>query len=142
MVGEGPERKICEELANKLGISEHVIFQGVRVALTAIYNCATALISASTNESFGLTLAEAMACEVPVIAPRVGGIPEVIDHNKNGFLYDLEDKAALIGYMKQLLDDDQLKQKFGKNGRSKVEQLFESSKIADQYIAWYEKLLE
>lgn len=142
MVGEGPERKKCEELSYKLGISDHVIFQGVRVALTSIYNCATALLSASTNESFGLTIAEAMACEVPVIAPRVGGIPEVIDHNENGFMYDLEDKTALINYMKQLLDDEQLKLKFGRNGRNKVVKQFESSKIADQYIAWYEKLLE
>lgn len=142
MVGEGPERKICEELAYKLGIADHVIFQGVRVALTAIYNCATALISASTNESFGLTLAEAMSCEAPVIAPNVGGIPEVVDHNKNGFLYELEDKEALIGFMIQLIEDNQLKQKMGKNGRKKVEESFESSKIADQYIDWYERLLE
>jgi len=142
MVGEGPERKKCEELAYKLGIADHVIFQGVRVALTAIYNCATALLSASTNESFGLTLAEAMSCEAPVIAPNVGGIPEVVDHNKNGFLYELEDKEALVGYMIQLLEDNQLKQKMGKNGRKKVEEYFESSKIADQYIAWYKTLLE
>ena len=142
MVGEGPERKKCEELANKLGIADHVIFQGVRVALTSIYNCATALISASTNESFGLTLAEAMACEAPVIAPNVGGIPEVIDHEKNGFIYDLGDKNALVNYMRQLLDDEDLTRKFGQNGREKVIKEFESSMIADRYIEWYKKILE
>ena len=142
LVGEGPERKKCEDLANKLGIANHVIFQGVRSYITPIYNCATALLSASKNESFGLTLAEAMACEIPAIAPRIGGVPEVIDHEKNGFIYELGDKESLVSYMIQLLENEDLKQKMGEDGRKKVTEQFEGSLIADQYLNWYERILE
>ena len=141
MVGEGPERKKCEDLAYNLGISENVLFQGVRVSIAPIYSCGAALISASTNESFGLTLAEAMACETPVIAPKVGGIPEVIDHEKNGFIYDFGDKEGLTKYMLQLASDKDLVAKMGKDGRKKVVTKFEASKVADRYIEWYEKIL-
>ncbi len=141
MVGEGPERKKCEDLAYKLGISENVIFQGVRVSIAPIYSCGAALLSASTNESFGLTLAEAMSCETPVIAPNVGGIPEVIDHDINGFIYELGDGDSLSKYMIRLLDDKKLVRKMGGKGREKVISKFEASMIADQYIGWYEKIL-
>lgn len=141
MVGEGPERKKCEDLAYKLGISENVTFQGVRVSIAPIYSCGSALISASTNESFGLTLAEAMACETPVIAPKVGGIPEVVDHEKNGFIYELGNKKSLTDYMLRLVEDKELVKKLGTNGRKKVVDKFESSKIADYYLTWYEKIL-
>ncbi|MHA1200251.1 MAG: N-acetyl-alpha-D-glucosaminyl L-malate synthase BshA [Candidatus Heimdallarchaeaceae archaeon] len=141
MVGEGPERKKCEDLADKLGISENVIFQGVRVSIAPIYSCGAALLSASTNESFGLTLAEAMSCETPVIAPRVGGIPEVIDHEENGFVYEFGNGESLTKYMLQLVEDKELVKKMGKKGREKVVNEFEAGKIADQYIEWYEKIL-
>lgn len=141
MVGEGPERKKCEDLAYKMGISENVLFQGVRVSIAPIYSCGAALISASTNESFGLTLAEAMACETPVIAPRVGGIPEVIDHEENGFVYEFGNKEELTKYMLRLVADKQLVTNMGKKGRDKVVDQFEASKIADRYIDWYETIL-
>lgn len=142
MVGEGPERKKCEDLANKLGIGDNVLFQGVRVSLAPIYSCASALLSASTNESFGLTIAEAMACETPVIAPKVGGIPEVIDNGSTGYIYEFGDKDALVKNMLELLEDTQLVSKMGQKGREKVLREFESSKIADKYVHWYEKILE
>ncbi len=142
LVGDGPERKKCEDLANNLGIASRVIFQGVRSYITPIYNCATALLSASKNESFGLTLAEAMACETPAIAPRIGGVPEVIDHEKNGFIYELGDKDSLVSYMIQLLEDRDMKNSMGEEGRKKVVENFKGDIIADQYVNWYNKILE
>lgn len=142
LVGEGPERKKCEELACKLGIRDNVIFQGVRSYIAPIYNCATALLSASKNESFGLTLAEAMACETPAIAPRVGGVPEVIDHEVNGYIYELGDKKGLVDYMIKLLNDEELKDRLGKAGREKVVNNFSGSEIAEEYIEWYKKILK
>lgn len=142
MVGEGPERKKCEEMANKLGIRDNVTFQGVRVSIAPIYNCASALLSASTNESFGLTIAESMSCEIPVIAPKVGGIPEVIDHEVNGYVYELGNSESLVKYMLELLDDPQRVRQMGAKGRQKVIDKFEAGKIADKYIKWYNKVLE
>jgi len=141
MVGEGPERKKCEELASKLNIKDNVIFQGVRSSVVPIYNCAEALISASSNESFGLTLAEAMACEVPVIAPKVGGIPEVVDNGRNGLLFDISKKESLKEHMLTILNDPVLKAKMGKEGRRKVIDKFDSKKIAKQYLLFYQQVL-
>jgi len=142
MVGEGPERKKSEEMANQLDIRDHVIFQGVRNSLTPIYNCASALLSASSKESFGLTLAEAMACEVPVIAPNVGGVSEVLDHDENGFIYTLDDKETFVNYMLQLLEDESQVKAFGKKGREKVVNQFESVKITKMYLDWFNKILK
>ena len=142
MVGEGPERKKCEEIASKLGIRDNVTFQGVRVSIAPIYNCASALLSASTNESFGLTIAESMSCEIPVIAPKVGGIPEVIDHEVNGYVYELGNSESLVKYMLELLDNPQRVRQMGAKGRQKVIDQFEAGKIADKYIKWYNKVLE
>ncbi|MHA1686007.1 MAG: glycosyltransferase, partial [Candidatus Heimdallarchaeaceae archaeon] len=122
-------------------IKDHVMFQGVRVSIVPIYNCATALISASSNESFGLTLAEAMACETPVIAPNVGGIPEVVNHGKTGFLYPANDATKLVEYMLQLLEDNKLKENMGQKARKKVVENFASEKIADKYLDWYKTIL-
>lgn len=142
MVGEGPERKLSEDLANKLGIKDNVMFQGVRSSIVPIYNCGTALLSASTNESFGLTLAEAMACETPVIAPHVGGIPEVVTHEETGFIYPPNDAEKFAEYMLLLLEDEKLKETMGAKARKRVVEKFASTKIADEYIAWYKEIVE
>ena len=81
------------------------------------------------------------SCETPVIAPKVGGIPEVIDHEVNGYVYDLGDNETLTRYMLELLDDPQKVRQMGTKGRQKVVDKFESSKIADSYVNWYEKIL-
>ncbi|UJG44837.1 MAG: N-acetyl-alpha-D-glucosaminyl L-malate synthase BshA [Candidatus Heimdallarchaeum endolithica] len=142
MVGEGPERKDCEIIAKNLGIEEHVLFQGVRYNLTPLYSCSSALISASENESFGLTLAEAMACETPVIASRVGGIPEVVKDRETGLLYDYGNKEQLVKHMFTLLENKELAKKMGLKGRKRVLENFRFDKIADQYIKWYETLIK
>ncbi len=141
MIGEGPERKMCEELAMKLSIADNVLFQGVRSVLPPIYSCSSALLSASTSESFGLTLAEAMACEVPVIAPKIGGIPEVVDHGINGFVYEPKNKKEFIDYALRILNDENLEREMGKKGREKVLANFNVSKVTDMYLEWYEAIL-
>jgi len=89
-----------------------------------------------------LTLAEAMSCETPVIAPKVGGIPEVIDHEINGYVYELGNNEMLTKYMLELLEDSRKVREMGAKGRQKVVEKFEASKIADRYVNWYEKILE
>ncbi len=141
MIGEGPERKKCAELARELDIQDNVLFQGVRIVLSPIYTCSSALLSASSNESFGLTLAEAMACETPVIAPNVGGIPEVVDHGKSGFIYEPNNKEQFIKYICQILEDSQLEKRLGRNGRQRVKKHFNLDKITDQYLDWFQETI-
>ncbi len=142
LVGDGPERKKSEQLTKELGIEDHVLFQGIRYSLTPIYSCSTALICASKNESFGLTLIEAMSCETPVIAPKVGGIPEVVEDDKTGFLYDYLNKQQLVDYMLYLLNDKNRAKKMGKEGRKRVLEKFNNKNIAEKYLEWYRRLIE
>jgi glycosyltransferase involved in cell wall biosynthesis len=71
----------------------------------------------------------------------VGGVPEVIDHEVNGYLYELGDKKSLVDYMIRLLNDEELKNRLGKAGREKVVNSFSGSEIAEEYIEWYKKVL-
>ena len=75
-------------------------------------------------------------------ATNVGGIPEVLDHEVNGFLYEPDNKASLVKYMISLLDDETLVRTMGQKGRKKVLENFESSRIADKYLNWYQKTLD
>ena len=76
------------------------------------------MLMPSELESFGLAALEAMACEVVPIATRAGGVPEVIDHGKSGFLADVGDVETMAGYAIKLLQDDALLKEMGRQGRA------------------------
>src|SRR6185503_13197362 len=86
MVGDGSERPNCEHRARKLGISDRCVFVGKQPKIADYLSAADVLLLPSEQESFGLAALEAMACEVPVVASRVGGIPEVVTDGETGFL--------------------------------------------------------
>ncbi len=105
IVGEGPERPALEALAGRLGVGGRVRFLG-RVAhegLAAIYGAADALILASSREGWPNVLLEAMACGTPVIASRVGGVPEMVNAPEAGLLLPERSAAAIAGAVTELL---------------------------------------
>src|SRR5207248_4459709 len=91
LMGDGPERPAAERLARKKGISDRVVFMGKVDDVHEKLGVADLMLLPSELESFGLAALEAMACEVPSIASNVGGIPEVIDDRKTGFLAPVGD---------------------------------------------------
>src|SRR3989442_13207171 len=95
MVGDGPDRPKAEWLANTHGVAQDVLFLGKRNDMSELLAISDVLLLPSELESFGLVALEAMACEVPVIATRVGGIPEVVRHGVDGFLYDVGDVQSM-----------------------------------------------
>ena len=95
MVGDGPERPKAEWLAETQGVSDDVLFVGKQSDMAPFLSIADVLLLPSENESFGLVALEAMACEVPVIATRIGGLPEVVEHEEDGFLLGLGDVAGM-----------------------------------------------
>src|SRR5438552_9486259 len=94
MVGDGPERPKAEWLANTHGVAQDVLFVGKQNDMSELLAISDVLLLPSELESFGLVALEAMACEVPVIATRVGGVPEVVRDGIDGYLYEVGDVQA------------------------------------------------
>ncbi len=141
LVGDGPERPLAEELVKKCKLLDKAKFFGNVGSVEDILAKTDVFLLPSELESFGLAALEAMASSVPVIATRVGGLPEVIDHEKDGFLCDLGDTDQMAEYALQILRDESYRMKIGKKAREKVEKCFTASTIVPQYEKYYRKVL-
>jgi len=108
MIGDGPDRSRAEWLAVQKGIHNDVIFLGKQEQVQEKLSIADIMLLPSDLESFGLAALEAMACEVVPIATRVGGLPEVVDHGKTGFLSSVGDVKGMAGHAIDLLKNPDL----------------------------------
>jgi N-acetyl-alpha-D-glucosaminyl L-malate synthase BshA len=144
MCGDGPERAEAEKLAVRLGVTESVVFVGKqRQSVIRDYlSIADLFLLPSETESFGLSALEAMACEVPVIATRVGGVPEVVEDGKCGYLFPVGDVEGMARAAIRLLKDPALSREFGAHGRSIAIDRFATEKIIPQYEQLYRKVIE
>lgn len=121
-----PEEQFLREIADKGNIK----YLGYRGDIQNIYKTSDIVVVPSQwEEPFGLINIEAGACRKPVIATRVGGIPEVIKHGENGFLVEKDDLDSLAEYTGRLIDDKALGMKLGDNGRGRVETYFTDAPI-------------
>jgi len=141
MVGDGPDRSLADWLARRYGISDDVIFVGKQPRIIDYLSIADVLLLPSETESFGLSALEAMACEVPVVASNVGGLPEVIEDSVTGFLCPVGDVDSMAERVFQLLTDDDLSRTFGKKGRERAIAYFHTDLIIPQYEKYYERVL-
>src|SRR5713226_8379015 len=108
MVGDGPDRQAARSLARQLGLEGHVTFMGKQDHVERIFPEMHVLLMPSEMESFGLAALEGMACEVPPVATRVGGVPELITHGVDGFLAEVGDVETMVGYVVRLLENPSL----------------------------------
>lgn len=107
-IGNGKKRSELEKLCNKLKISKHVVFVGA-VSLEKVYEYlgnTLIHISASKEEAFGLVNVEALSAGTPIMAAKVGGIVDILDHGKNGLFYDPNIKGSLLEGIKNIIDND------------------------------------
>lgn len=141
MVGDGPERSATYYRAEQLNLNGNVSFVGKQANIADYLGVADVFLLPSELESFGLAALEAQACEVPVIATRIGGIPEVISEGETGYLSDIGDVAKMSEDTLRLLGDEELRRAFGEKGRELAIQRYGSDKIIPQYISFYEKIL-
>jgi glycosyltransferase involved in cell wall biosynthesis len=136
-VGDGNALDDHRRLSAELGVSEHVDFGGALTgpALIDAYNQATVVVlpSLTEAESFGMSLIEAMACGTPVIGSRIGGIPQVIDDGRDGFLVTPGDVNDLATRCCQLLADPERAGEMGAEGRRKVLQNYTWKARVDRY---------
>jgi N-acetyl-alpha-D-glucosaminyl L-malate synthase BshA len=141
MVGDGPDRAEAEAYARARGFEHEVRFTGKQLDIDAVLACSDLFLLPSSTESFGLAALEAMAHKVPVIASRVGGLPEVVRHGVDGYLEALGDVEAMAQDALTLLRDPVLRLKMGLSARERALTTFEEGPIVDQYEAVYERVL-
>ena len=142
MVGDGPERDDAFRLAGALGVGDCVHFVGEQDEVRSLLSIADVFLLPSAQESFGLAALEAMACEVPVIASRVGGLPEVIQHGENGFLHAPHDLDGMAASAIGLLKDPALHRRVAAAALDTVHVRFCGQKIVPLYERYYEEVLE
>jgi len=141
IVGEGPELGRAEQLIDELGVTAHVELIGEAQDVTGLLSISDLFLLPSLQESFGLAALEAMACGVPVVASRVGGLGEVIEHGRTGFLHELNDLDGMAASGVSLLTDAELHAAVADQGRRSVKQRFCADLIVPRYEAFYRELI-
>lgn len=144
IAGEGEYRAPLEQRARDLGISDRVKFLGYISgdALAPYYAIADVVALASyANETFSIMSAEAMACARPVVGSRFGGIPEVIADGETGFLAEPENANDFAEKFSRLLDDPDLRERFGNCGRERVLKLFTWNAVTERVLDAYKMIL-
>jgi L-malate glycosyltransferase len=142
MVGDGPDRPKAEWLANTHGIAGDVLFLGKQNDMSQVLSISDVLLLPSELESFGLVALEAMACEVPVVASRVGGIPEVVRDGIDGFLFNVGDVSSMAAGCLSILDDPALRLTMGQAARDRARREYCASKIVLRYEDLYRQTIE
>jgi N-acetyl-alpha-D-glucosaminyl L-malate synthase BshA len=137
IVGEGPLQYEMIALAEQLGIEKNVHFLGVRSNIGRLFASADMLLLPSQQESFGLVALEAMACGVPVVASGVGGLPEVIEDGRSGFLFPVGDTDEAAEKAVRVLKDKKLYSYIREEGIKDTNKKFNMNKIVDQYEKLY-----
>lgn len=141
MVGDGSERMNVEHRARCLGIYEKCSFVGKQPHIADYLSACDVLILPSEQESFGLAALEAMACEVPVIASLVGGIPEVVTDGETGFLSEVGDVEKMAEDAAHLLTDANFRREMGRRARESALERYRTDIVIPQYIEFYEKVM-
>lgn len=143
MAGKGRMESKIKQLARELAIDDLITFPGfVRESEKPLYfKAADVFVLPSYDEIFGIVILEAMACGTPVVATRIGGIPEIVKDKKNGLLVPPKDPNALADAIIYLLGNEELRRKMGKRGKEMV-RAYIWEKIAEKTEKVYEAVLK
>jgi len=147
LIGDGPDRSAAEFLATKLGVADRVDFLGKQENVNELLPLADLMLMPSEMESFGLAALEAMACCVPSISTRVGGVPELIDDGRgddapNGLLFPVGDVDAMATAAIALLEDPDRLEAMSLAARRTAQAHFCASRIIPHYERFYKKIVE
>jgi N-acetyl-alpha-D-glucosaminyl L-malate synthase BshA len=137
LVGDGPERPRVQERAEELGVADHVLFLGKHQSVHELLSCADLFLLPSRSESFGLAALEAMACGAPVVASRVGGLPEVVPQGEGGFLREPGDLDGMAEDALEVLTDEVRGGEVRQAARAHAEAHFAADAVVPRYEAYY-----
>ena len=137
LIGDGPDLALVEHMAKEYRIDDDVIFLGSQDSVESILPAADLFLLPSQTESFGLAALEAMSCGVPVIASRTGGLPEVVTHGLDGYLYEVGDVASMGKAAVELLQDNTKLSQMKAAARDTAVNRFASDILVKQYEDYY-----
>lgn len=142
LVGDGPEMGKISQMVDERHLTKQVLFLGKQENLEELYAISDLLLLLSEKESFGLVALEAMACGVPCVGTNTGGIPEVIENGRTGYICEVGDIDMISTMSLKILQDDELHGQFSKAGIKRARTQFSSGKILNQYEDIYYQLME
>lgn len=140
LVGDGPDRSRLEALAAELGITGRVTFTGWREDAQNCLRSFDVFVLPSRFEAFPLTILEAMAVPLPVVATDVGSVAEAIEHDETGILVPPEDIQALTSALERLRGDPELRRRLAVAAHARVREHFTAAEMAARYEALYDEL--
>jgi len=141
LVGDGPDLEKVKRVANALKVSRDVVVLGEQDMIVPLLSAADVFLLTSAQESFGLAALEAMACGVPVVASRVGGLPEVVDDGVSGCLHAPDDIDGMAQSLVTLLTDEATHARMASAAEQSAHERYCDSKIVPMYEAYYEKIM-
>jgi glycosyltransferase involved in cell wall biosynthesis len=141
LVGDGPDREEVEELAYELGIAAHTLFVGYQRDVAPYYGLFDVLLLPSGNEGTPVVAIEALAAGTPVVATRVGGVPDVVEHGTDGFLVPVGDVEALAASLERLAENPGLREEMGRAGRERTLPRYRVERLVDDVDSLYRVLL-
>ena len=143
ILGSGPDERKLKDLAFNLGVSREVIFGGSvsRNEIPGRYRAADIFTLASWEEAFGNVFAEAMASGLPIVGSTVGGIPELVEHGRNGYLVPPREPRALAAAIRLLADNPDLRAEMGRRNRTQAESNLSWARVTTRYLSTYNGML-
>lgn len=141
--GEGDHKSGLLSLSKALGVEDRIIWLGAipHEELPRYLSLASVFVQPSISESFGISICEAMAMGIPVVASRSGGVPEVVEDGVNGFLVTPGDIKKVAESIDILLADSNMRRTMGKEGRAKIELMFTWNSVAERVMEGYKEVL-
>jgi N-acetyl-alpha-D-glucosaminyl L-malate synthase BshA len=141
LIGDGPDRSVAEYLARENSVQDRIHFVGKQDNVNELLPLADLMLMPSEMESFGLAALEAMACSVPSIATRVGGVPELIHDGHNGLLFDVGDIDSMSAAAISLLSNPSRLEAMAKAGRKTAQDHFCASRVIPLYEDYYDRVV-
>jgi glycosyltransferase involved in cell wall biosynthesis len=142
LVGDGPDREPLEQLAHDLGIARSCYFVGYQADVAGLYRLFDAFFLPSVNEGTPVSAIEALAAETPVVANRVGGVPDVVRDGLDGFLVEPGDVDGAAERLATLAADAGLRRELGESGSARVRERYGVGRLVDDVDRLYRSLLE
>lgn len=141
LVGEGPEEPAIREQIVRLGLDGSVRLLGLRTDIPELLAVADVALLSSLSEGVPLSLLEAMAASLPIVATAVGGTPAVVEPGQTGWLVPPGDSEALAGALGRVLDDPLQAARMGRRGCDRVRAEFTEARMQTRYAQFYREML-